>query len=121
MRHARWVRPWLLFAVLAIALANASWAQQQVRVASYNIRFLSTAVTTQGDRLQKLRELIDLLDADVISLQEIDNRAALELLFPPADWQVIIDDDSGEDQDVAIAVRRPLTVRGLERRRCSRA
>jgi endonuclease/exonuclease/phosphatase family metal-dependent hydrolase len=45
-------------------------------VASHNIKFLKTTVTEQGDRLQKLREVIELLDADIIELQEIDNRAA---------------------------------------------
>jgi endonuclease/exonuclease/phosphatase family metal-dependent hydrolase len=83
-------------------------------VASYNIKFLSTNVQTQGDRQQKLRDVIDLLDADVIGLQEIDNRAALQLLFPPADWQIIIDDDSGENQDVALVVRRPFTALGFD-------
>jgi endonuclease/exonuclease/phosphatase family metal-dependent hydrolase len=104
----------LAIALGALVLTGPAWAQDQVRIASYNIKFLNTNVQTQGDRLQKLRDVISLLDADVIGLQEIDNRAALELLFPPADWQIIIDDDSAENQDVAIVVRRPLAVVGFE-------
>jgi endonuclease/exonuclease/phosphatase family metal-dependent hydrolase len=100
--------------LLLVGIPATSWGQQQVRVASYNIKFLSTNVQTQGDRLQKLRQVIDLLDADVIGLQEIDDRAALNLVFPPADWQVIIDDDSGVNQDVAIAVRRPFALSGFD-------
>jgi endonuclease/exonuclease/phosphatase family metal-dependent hydrolase len=86
-------------------------AQQNVRVASYNIKFLSTGITTEGDRLEKLKQVIALLDADVLGLQEIDDRAALELVFPPADWDIFIDDDSGDAQDEAIVVRHPLKIK----------
>lgn len=88
-------------------------AEQSVRIATYNIKFLSTDVQNEEDRLTKLRSVIDLLGADVIGLQEIDDRAALELLFPPSDWRIIIDDDSGDDQDVAAVVRRTLEVSGI--------
>jgi hypothetical protein len=71
-------------------------------------------VTTQGDRLAKLREVIELLDVDVIGSQEIADRAALQLLFPPTTWHILIDDDSGDLQDVAIVVRRPFSVRGFD-------
>ena len=57
--------------------------------------------------------MIDLLDADVIGLQEIADRAALELLFPPQAWHLVIDDDSTDAQDVALAVRKPISVVGL--------
>jgi endonuclease/exonuclease/phosphatase family metal-dependent hydrolase len=114
-RHRSTRRDVLAVIVLSLlVLTSTAWAQDQVRVASYNIKFLSTNVQTQGDRLQKLREVIDLLDADVIGLQEIDNRAALQLVFPPADWQIIIDDDSGQNQDVALVVRQPFTVREFD-------
>jgi endonuclease/exonuclease/phosphatase family metal-dependent hydrolase len=65
-----------------LCLTTAAWSAQ-VRVATYNIQFLSTDVVNQGDRLGKLREVIALLDAHVIRLQEIADRAALELVFPP--------------------------------------
>src|SRR5574341_538191 len=51
-----------------------------------------------------------LLNADIIGLQEIADRAALELVFPPATWSIVIDDDSGDLQDLAIVVRKPLKV-----------
>jgi endonuclease/exonuclease/phosphatase family metal-dependent hydrolase len=99
---------------LLLLLAPLTQAQeQQVRVASYNIRFLSTAVNTQGDRLSKLSQVISLLDADVIGLQEIKDRAALNLVFPPDAWTVVIDDDSADEQDVAVAVRKPFKVVGI--------
>lgn len=97
--------------VFLLALCTHVWSQEPVRVATYNIKFLSTDVadvTQQGDRLQKLWDVIALLDAEVIGLQEIDDRAALELIFPPAEWHIIIGDDSGNDQDLALVIRRPL-------------
>jgi hypothetical protein len=74
----------------------------------YNIKFLSTEVVNQGDRLSKLREVMEALDAHVIGLQEIADRAALEHVFPPAEWHLVIDDDSTDAQDLAVAVRQPL-------------
>jgi len=102
-------------AAVALFVASAPFlaAQQNVRVATYNIKFLDTTIGSQGDRLSKLREVITLLDADVVGLQEIANRAALEQVFPPADWSILIDDDSGDDQDLAIVVRRPFTLLGV--------
>src|SRR5262245_36515695 len=100
-------------ALLVFTIAPAA-AQQAVRVASYNIKFLSTGVSSKGDRLTKLKQVIALLDADVIGLQEIDDRAALELLFPPADWDIYIDDDSNDDQDVAVVVRHPFTIKAAD-------
>lgn len=98
---------------MLLTVGTAQAQEQQVRVASYNIRFLSTAVSSQGNRLDKLKEVINLLDADVIGLQEIADRAALNLVFPPADWIVVIDDQSGDAQDVAVAVRKPFKVLGF--------
>lgn len=35
---------------------------------------------SQGNRLEKLKEVVASLDADVVGLQEIDKRAALRLV-----------------------------------------
>ena len=95
-----------------LCVTTASWSAQ-VRVATYNIQFLSTEVVNQGDRLSKLREVIEALDAHVIGLQEIADRAALERVFPPTEWHLVIDDDSTDAQDLAVAVRKPLRIVGL--------
>jgi Endonuclease/Exonuclease/phosphatase family len=113
MRRHRWFTPaYVLGLVSLLVFTTAAWSAQ-VRVAIYNIQFLSTEVVNQGDRLNKLREVIALLDAHVIGLQEIADRAALELLFPPTEWHLVIDDDSTDTQDLAVAVRKPLRVVGL--------
>ena len=104
----------LLVTLTLLLLVPAVLGQEQVvRVASYNIKFLSTGVTGQGDRRAKLQDVVNQLEADVIGLQEIKDRAALNLIFPSSDWHIVIDDDSGSEQDVAVVVRKPLRVVGF--------
>lgn len=106
-------RQQLRYTIIGLLLMAAVAWGAEVRVATYNIKFLSTNVQQEGDRLTKLREVIALLDADVIGLQEIADHAALELVFPPQDWHLVIDDDSPDAQDVALVVRKPFSVLGL--------
>lgn len=85
---------------------------QALRIATYNIRFLNAAIPEE--RAERLRRVVDRLDADVIGLQEIEDRAALERIFSPRDWQIVIDDDARrEKHDLALVVRRPFRVLGL--------
>ncbi len=95
----------LVLCVLLAAPVHA--AEQTVTVANYNIQFLDAAkLPQQGGRKQRLQSVISLLEADVIGLQEIKDRAALQQVFDPDEWALIIDDESGSDQDVALAVRK---------------
>lgn len=114
-------------ALVALALLGccaAAARAEHLRVSTYNVKLFSIRdspcgrlpvedVRTQGKRLEKLREVIRLLDAQVIGLEEIDDRQALAQLFDPKTWTLVIDDDSPDCQDVALAVRRPLKVRGF--------
>lgn len=95
--------PLLLFVLIP---ATTALAGERVRIATYNIQFLSSDVVTQDDRLSKLEEVLQKLNADVIGLQEIKDRAALNLLFPPHEWHIVIDDDSNKVQDLAAVVRK---------------
>jgi len=104
----------LLIAVLA-ARSGPARAATELRIASYNIKRLDAGtIVAAGDRLEKLRAVLDALEADVIALQEIRDRAALEAVFDPDAWWLVIDDDSGEYLDLAFAVRRPLVVAGID-------
>jgi hypothetical protein len=49
--------------VLCLTATLAWSAEVRVRVATYNIKFLRTTVQQEGDRLAKLRKVIELLDA----------------------------------------------------------
>ncbi len=120
-------RTWVLLMVCLLSATNC-FAQRPVRIATYNIRWLSAEtvhcgsvqvydVRTQDGRLNRLRQVIRDLDADIIGLQEIRDRAVLELVFTEGNWTLVIDDDSGECQDLALAVRHPFTVRGATNNR----
>lgn len=99
-------------ALLVLACSTAEGqAQSRIRVASYNIKFLEANLASSNpQRLTNLTHTIEALDSDVIALQEIADRAALQQLFPSSDWSIVIDDESGDDQDVAVVIRRPLEV-----------
>jgi acid phosphatase len=101
----------------------------RVTIATYNIRWLSSETTTcggdiqvtdvraqndqYGSRLARLKEIVEKLDADIIGLQEIRDRKALELIFgTDGEWTIVIDDESNDCQDLAVAVRKPFTVVG---------
>lgn len=98
---------------LALSLITGTATASTIRIATYNIRFLDTDFTEEGDRLEKLKTVIHELQADVIGLQEIDDRAALEMVFDKNEWHIIIDDDSDEEQDLALVVRKTLNVEGV--------
>jgi endonuclease/exonuclease/phosphatase family metal-dependent hydrolase len=101
----------IVFVLVAVTPASAQ-VREFVRLGTYNIKFFNTQVVVQGDRLPKLRAVIEGLDADVLGLQEIENRAALHLLFPLSQHDVLIDDQSTDNQNVAVVVRRPCVIVG---------
>ncbi len=97
-------------------------------IATYNIKWLSSETAEcgnigvkdvreqkdqYGNRLDRLRRIIDKLDADMIGLQEIRDRKALELIFgTDGTWTIVINDNSRDCQDLALAVRKPFEVVG---------
>ena len=104
-------------------------AGRRVTIATYNIKWLSSKTTTcgedigvtdvrtqkdeYGNRLMRLQQIVKSLDADIIGLQEIRDRKALELIFgTDGKWTIVIDDESNDCQDLALAVRKPFTVVG---------
>lgn len=98
--------------LLLLAVDGVSAKEVPLRVATYNAEWLNSDVARQGNRLANLREVIRRLDASVVGLQEVDDRAALEQVFDPQQWSLLIDDDSGDRQDLALAVRRPFMFAG---------
>jgi endonuclease/exonuclease/phosphatase family metal-dependent hydrolase len=102
------------FAALALAaLAAPAPAQTRVRVATYNIENLGANVSPE--RADRIRTVIDRLGAQVIGLQEIVGRAALERVFSTDQWHLVIDDDSTTQRNLAVAIRKPLLPVGLAR------
>ena len=101
-----------LFGLLAILCGlTPSWSngEMRIRVVDYNIKFLSAAaLNAKPERKERLQAVIEELKPDIVALQEIRDRQALEQLFDLNTWSILIDDDSGDDQDLAIVIRRPL-------------
>ncbi len=109
LQRRLWLK--LLLVLFSISAGGVAEAQESLRVATYNIRFLDAdKLANEGDRRDKLKLLIERLEADIIGLQEIKDRRAMEAIFPPDIWQLVIDDESDDEQDLAVAVRRPLRV-----------
>lgn len=86
-----------------VALADAG----EVTVVYYNIKFLdANKLASQGNREQRLKEVIAETKGDVFGLSEIKDRKAIEAIFPPAEWGILIDDESGNNQDNAIVFKK---------------
>jgi len=101
----------VLAALLLAVGGTARAGNQGFRIATYNIEWFGGQPSTQG-RIQRLTDVIANLQVDVIALQEIKDRATLRQIFPVDQWQIVIDDQSGENQDVALAIRLPFRVVG---------
>lgn len=98
---------WMM-SVIFLGAVNAPGQEVVFRVATYNVQFLDTS--DPQARFDAIKRVIGGLDAHAIALQEIDNRAALLKVFDDNDWQIVIDDDSRDKQDVAVAIRSPLKI-----------
>lgn len=83
------------------------------RVMTYNIQYLNVKAAGDGNRIEKLRTIISDIKPTVVAVQEVADRAAMELVFPKTDWLIVIDDDGRDRQDVAFAVRRPWKLNGI--------
>ncbi|NAW68182.1 hypothetical protein CAG54_04780 [Vibrio sp. V27_P1S3P104] len=107
----------LLIAVMSVAFHsyaatshNSSLHIKPFSVATYNAKFLSSCMT-KGREANFLIVAAKLANVDVVALQEVRDRLAVEHYFKPSDWTVIIDDDSTDDMNLAFAVRRGVRFR----------
>jgi endonuclease/exonuclease/phosphatase family metal-dependent hydrolase len=104
----------IIAAISATAICQVSASPAKLRIATYNIQNLKTESARDGDRIAKLRKIVSDIGADVFALQEIADRKAVELVFSPTDWQIIIDDESKDEQDLAVAMRKTWKPLGFE-------
>jgi endonuclease/exonuclease/phosphatase family metal-dependent hydrolase len=94
--------------ILTFLGADWSNAESRIRVADYNIKFLSVSdLNAKPQRKQRLSAVIEQLRPDIIALQEIRDRQALEELFEPNAWSILIDDDSNDEQDLGNRRKTP--------------
>lgn len=86
--------------------AGQPTVQRPLRIAFYNIEFFNEQLDPR--RLAKLKSIVGKIDADIWGLSEISSRAALEKLFDPKEYEIMILDSPRENQEVALAVKKPL-------------
>ena len=82
-----------------------------IKVATYNVYWLDDGIS--AERRERLQQVVRELDADIIGFQEIQSRAALANILPDH-YEIGILDDEEELLELAIAVKRPLTIASLE-------
>jgi endonuclease/exonuclease/phosphatase family metal-dependent hydrolase len=111
----------MLRALLALLLLAAPAAAAELKLATWNIAWLTTRpagdpdlprdITTRGrDDLSRLRGYATRLAADVIALQEVDGPEAAALVLDPAQWRFFFPGEQ-DIQRAAIAVRRAIPAR----------
>jgi endonuclease/exonuclease/phosphatase family metal-dependent hydrolase len=115
-----------------IFTAAHSHAEETVRVATWNVEHLAYPITAgcrprTKDELDELKAYAYNLNADIVALQEVASKQAVEQLFPSEQWQVIVSArpdsegyecrDSGRpstQQKVAFAVKNEIEVKRVE-------
>jgi len=70
--------------VIAILLSISVASAEDVQIGSFNIKYLGDGINDQNPRedfdLKKLAQIIDLLDLELVSIVEVENKAALDKL-----------------------------------------
>jgi len=99
----------LLFVLLL--LVGCESPPSEIKVATYNIYWLDDGISDA--RRERLQQVIQELDADIIGFQEIQSRSALENILPD-EYEIGILDDKDELQELAVAVRRPFEIASLK-------
>ena len=109
--------PWFLgAALLTVHCGQEGRAQSTrgpgvVRVATYNLQWFSE--DADPDRIRNVRAVLNGLDADVVGFQEIQSVRALRQVLG-AEWDIAMVDDADDQQETAVAVRKPLVLAGFE-------
>ncbi|MBA3725847.1 MAG: endonuclease/exonuclease/phosphatase family protein [Armatimonadetes bacterium] len=78
-----------------------------LRIASYNMEWMNEEISK--GREANVRSVIRNVNPDILAMQEIQSRAALRRFLGP-EWNIAIADDLEEDQELALAVRKPLRI-----------
>ena len=86
-----------IYTSILISLLAPFLSAQEVRVASWNIEHLAEhneagCVPRSTLDYEQLRDFSQLLNADIIALQEVENTAAVERIFPKSEWNIVLSD-----------------------------
>ena len=86
-----------IYTSILISLLAPFLSAQEVRVASWNIEHLAEhngagCVPRSTLDYEQLRDFSQLLNANIIALQEVENTAAVERIFPKSEWNIVLSD-----------------------------
>jgi endonuclease/exonuclease/phosphatase family metal-dependent hydrolase len=105
MRILRTLSALSVVVLAALGCAQAVPAKTGLRAMAYNIEWFSEEASPE--RIANLKSVINNVKPDVVGLEEIQSKKALEQVFDSS-WEIGIKDEASEDQETAIAVRKPL-------------
>lgn len=99
-------------AVVQVQTKPAGQPVHDLRIVTYNMQYLGDGAFTEGNRIDNIKKVLDAINGDVIGMQEVGNRATLELVYPKNEWNLIIDDQSTDRQNPAFAIRKEYKILG---------
>lgn len=86
-------------------------ASDTVRVATYNLQWFSE--DADPGRIANIKAVLKEVDADVMGFQEVQSAKALRQVLDDR-WDVAMVDDPEDQQETAVAVRKPYVLAGFE-------
>lgn len=107
MKVGKWTcLAWIFLSLTGCSVGRADQGRPNgsTRIATYNIQWFSEDANAK--RVENLKSVLNHIRPDVVGLQEIQSRRALDQIFGP-EWSIGMADDQAEDQELAIAVRKP--------------
>ncbi len=88
-----------------VARPSAPQGEVKLRVMSYNIEWFSEEA--REERIANLKSVLKNTQPNILAFQEVQSKRAIKQILDDG-WEIAMQDDKGEDQEVGIAVRQPL-------------
>lgn len=119
------------FSFFTLSVSNVQAQSKELRFVAWNMEHLAEqngkgCVPRYDSNYTKLRNFTESLQADIVSLQEVENMAAVYRVFPESDWTIILsqrptsqtyscrgNNQESTQQRVAIAVRKGIVFQDL--------
>lgn len=97
----------LALGLLLVCVASCQEQKAGTRVCAYNMEWLSEEA--HPERIGRLKTIIRQINPDILAMEEVQSRAAVEQLFDSS-WDIAIKDDLAEYQEPALAVKKPYKI-----------
>lgn len=105
------IRSFALLALLSMCLSSCAQAPKpsgSFRVMSYNIEWFSE--DANPGRIANLNQILTKLSPDIIGVQEVQSKKALQQIFPADQYEIALLDDPKENQEIGVVVRKPMKI-----------